>query len=206
MLVTLHNLVKKYNLRIKGVIHIGAHYGQEYPDYVREKVANMVFFEPAALSYEKLIKVLPEADNVLAFKYALGNRVGTAKMYTEKANQGMSSSLLEPKDHLVYSPTITFDTVEKVKITKLDNVPLDHTLYNMINIDVQGYELEVFKGAVETLKHIDIIYSEINCEELYKDCVQLNELDAFLKKHNFIRIFTHMAHKSWGDALYLKYE
>jgi hypothetical protein len=75
----------------------------------------------------------------------------------------------------------------------------------MINIDVQGYELEVFKGAVKTLEIIDIIYAEINLEELYKDCVLVDELDAFLRKFGFIRILTQLAHKSWGDALYLKY-
>jgi hypothetical protein len=127
-------------------------------------------------------------------------------MYTETANQGMSSSILEPKDHLMYSPTIKFDTKETVMIDRLDNIKFDRSMFNMINIDVQGYELEVFKGAVETLKGIDIIYTEINFRELYKDCVQADELDAFLKQHSFYRILTQMAHKSWGDALYLKYE
>jgi FkbM family methyltransferase len=206
MLIKLQDIVKKYNLKIQGVIHIGAHYGQEYQDYVKLGIKNMLFFEPAALAFAELTKTLADDETAIAFKLALGNRVGTIEMYTETANKGMSSSILEPKDHLIYSPAIMFNTKETVMMERLDNIKFDRSVFNMINIDVQGYELEVFKGAVETLKGIDIIYTEINFRELYKDCVQVGELDAFLKKHSFYRILTQMADPSWGDALYLKYE
>ena len=76
-------------------------------------------------------------------------------------------------------PGIKFDTRETVKIEKLDNIELDQSLYNMINIDVQGFELEVFKGAQDTLQYIDIIYTEINLEQVYKGCCQVEDLDAF---------------------------
>ena len=33
MLLNFNELVKKYNMNIKGVIHIGAHYGQEHQLY-----------------------------------------------------------------------------------------------------------------------------------------------------------------------------
>jgi FkbM family methyltransferase len=198
-------LVKKYNLHINGVIHIGAHIGQEYKDYNGQGVKNMIFFEPVKGTYEKLLNNIPVNENIKTFNIALGNKTGKKEMYIETHNHGQSSSLLKPKLHLKYSPRITFDTTEVVSIDKLDNISFDRSLFNMINIDVQGYELEVFKGAIETLNTIDIIYSEVNFEELYKDCVLVNDLDAFLKKFDFYRIFTDNLHKSWGDALYLKY-
>ena len=34
MLLNFNELVKKYNMNIKGVIHIGAHYGEEIQEYV----------------------------------------------------------------------------------------------------------------------------------------------------------------------------
>ena len=33
MLLDLEKIVRKYNLNIRGIIHIGAHLGQEYPVY-----------------------------------------------------------------------------------------------------------------------------------------------------------------------------
>lgn len=212
MVITLENIVKKYDLHINGVLHIGAHFGQEYVDYKKQGIKNMIFFEPVKSTFEKLkehlTKFTPPDDylvGVEVYNTALGNETGTKKMFIETRNQGQSSSLLKPDLHLKYSPTITFDTTEEVAIDKLDNISFDRSIFNMINIDVQGYELEVFKGSIKTLKTIDIIYSEVNFEELYTGCVHVEDLDAFLKKFGFIRIFTQLAHKSWGDALYLKY-
>ena len=33
MILSLHKMVKKYDLHINGVLHIGAHFGQEYDAY-----------------------------------------------------------------------------------------------------------------------------------------------------------------------------
>jgi FkbM family methyltransferase len=213
MIITLDKMIKRYGFKINGVLHIGAHFGQEYEAYVKAGVKKMIFFEPVKATFDKLkehlLKFTPVDDTlsgVEIWNYALGSENGQKEMYIETANQGQSSSLLEPKDHLKYSPTITFDTKELVEVKRLDDVTFNRKEYNMINIDVQGYELEVFKGAVKTLKSIDIIYTEVNFEELYKGCVQAKELDAFLKPFGFVRILTQYAHKSWGDALYLKYE
>lgn len=204
MIISFDKMVRKYSLNIRGVIHIGAHYGQEYADYARHGVKDMLFFEPVLRTYAKLVEALPTDPRIKTFNTALGNESGVREMYIERANQGQSSSLLKPDLHLQYSPTITFNEKETVRIEKLDRIKFDRSLYNMINIDVQGFELEVFKGSVNTLPFIDIIYSEINCEELYTGCVQVEDLDQFLKQFGFSRVLTQMAHKSWGDALYLK--
>ena len=42
-------MANRYKLDIQGVIHIGAHYGQEYSAYVRLGVKNMMFFEPVVV-------------------------------------------------------------------------------------------------------------------------------------------------------------
>jgi hypothetical protein len=74
----------------------------------------------------------------------------------------------------------------------------------MINLDVQGYELEVFKGAVDTLNSIDIVYTEVNFEDLYKDCCLVEDLDGFLLGFGFRRVLTDARYGTFGDALYLK--
>jgi len=206
MTIPLDKIVTDYGIDIRGILHVGAHCGQEYPDYVRQGVENLIFFEPAANSYAALLEALPKKKNIQTFNLALGNMVGAKEMYVEKANRGMSNSLLKPGTHLTLYPGIQFNDREMVSIDKLDNVDFDRSLYNMINIDVQGYELEVFKGAVKTLPYIDIIYTEINLEQVYEGCCQVEDLDKFLKQFCFVRILTKAPNKTWGDALYLKYE
>ena len=41
MILPLKKLVETYELHIKGVLHIGAHYGQEYGDYLQQGIQNM---------------------------------------------------------------------------------------------------------------------------------------------------------------------
>ena len=75
---------------------------------------------------------------------------------------------------------------------------------NFINIDVQGYELEVFKGSLNTLPYIDYIYCEVNRDQLYENNAMIEEIDEFLKSYNFERVGTDWAGDTWGDALYVK--
>jgi len=204
MIISLDKIVKDFDLKIKGVIHIGAHHGQEYDDYARYGIRNMMFFEPVRTNYMELLKKLPISDDIEVFNLALGNETGRREMFTETANRGMSCSLLEPKSHLKAYPHIVFDGREMVKIDRLDNILFERNDYNMINIDVQGYELEVFKGAVDTLNSIDIVYTEVNFEDLYKDCCLVEDLDGFLLGFGFRRVLTDARYGTFGDALYLK--
>jgi hypothetical protein len=125
-------------------------------------------------------------------------------MNVESANQGMSSSILKPKIHSIQYPHIVFNETEEVEMRRLDEINLDFLKFNLINIDVQGYEMEVFKGSVKTLNHIDYIISEINRDEVYENCSRVEELDVFLKEFGFERVETNWEGKTWGDALYIK--
>jgi FkbM family methyltransferase len=202
MLLNFNEIVKKYNLNIIGTIHIGAHYGQEITLYEKHNIKNILCFEPMTETF----KILEEKfkDRAILVNSALGNFIGEVEMYTETINKGQSSSILEPDYHLIQHPKIKFTGKEKVKITKLDEFISEKEKYNFINIDVQGYELEVFKGASEYLKTIDYIISEVSRVELYKGCPRVEDLDIFLSDYGFERVETDWAGISWGDAFYIK--
>lgn len=197
MILDFNKIQKTYNLDIKGIIHIGAHYGQEYEFYKTLGVKDLLFFEPIPECY----KIAKQNVKGIVINKALGNFNGRAKMYIA-SNRGVSSSLLEPLLHRSQYPKIKFNHTIEVDVVRLDDVLSDSKLYNFISIDVQGYELEVFKGAVNTLKGIDYIMTEVNRDELYKGCVQIKELDEFLK--DFKRVETVWAGKTWGDAFYIR--
>lgn len=202
MLLNLNELKNKYDLKIKGVLHIGAHFGQEFETYKSLNITNVTFFEPISSTFNKLKENVGNQANLI--NVALGNIEGEVEMYTETINQGQSSSILKPEYHLIQHPSIQFEGREKVKITKLDNFIEDKDNYNFINVDVQGYELEVFKGGSEYLNSIDYIMTEINRAELYEGCVQIDELDNFLGLYGFTRVETTWAGGTWGDAFYIK--
>lgn len=202
MLLNLENLKEKYDLKIKGVLHIGAHVGQEYNTYQRLGIDNVMFFEPISSTFQRLKDNV--GDNAILINTALGNSEGEIEMFTETINQGQSSSVLQPEYHLIQHPNIQFTGKETVKITKLDNFIETKDSYNFINVDVQGYELEVFKGGSVYLNSIDYIMTEVNRAELYKGCAQIGELDEFLNEYGFQRVETTWDGGTWGDAFYVK--
>lgn len=190
--------------KITGCIHIGAHWGQEYEMYKQQGIDDIIFYEPLPHVFEVLERHVGNGAKLR--NVALGNQHGEIEMYVEDRNYSQSSSVLEPEFHLNQYPEIEFVRKQTVEITTLDKEITDNSLYNFINVDVQGYELEVLKGAVNTLPSIDYIVSEINGAEMYKGCVMVNELDEFLKEYGFNRYHTewHQGMPSWGDAIYCK--
>jgi FkbM family methyltransferase len=198
----LEELVQKYQVKIKGLIHVGAHYGQEYEIYQKLGIANLIFFEPLSQNFEILKTHL--ADKAQLVQKALGNENKKVKMYMESANNGMSSSILKPQKHLEQYPQIIFDQEEIVEMVRLDDFLSEKQKYNFLTIDVQGYELEVLKGSQEMLTYISGILTEVNRDELYENCVQIEQLDDFLDLYNFQRVETNWEGGTWGDAFYLK--
>lgn len=81
---------------------------------------------------------------------------------------------------------------------------IDATLYNFLNLDIQGAELMVLQGASEILKYFDYIYCEVNDKELYEKCAMTSDIDAFLSTHGFERKIKKMTTHGWGDAFYIK--
>lgn len=209
MLLDFKNLYVKYMSNFKGVIHIGAHLGEEIEHYRSINCKNIIFIEPQIHIFNKLKTLSPKNDeNILFFNTALGNNEGIIEMYVESVNNGASSSILKPALVENYYPHIIFNEKQNVNLTKFktliekNNIIIDN--FNLINIDVQGYELEVFKGCENYLNNIDYIITEFNTNFLYENCCLVEDLDNYLKRFNFIRKETLDTGYNWGDAFYCK--
>ncbi len=192
-------MVAKYDLKPLGVIQVGSHHGEEIPVWNSMGI-RQVHFEPIQSNWEVLKARWPEVN---CFPFALGNRDGTAEMKTETVNGGQSCSVLEPRLHKTLLPWIEFNGTEHVRMMKLDHV-VPVGMYNFMYVDVQGYELEVFKGAGATLMCIDFIFTEVNRAEVFEGCAKIEELDAFLGERGFRRVETEWHGGDFGDSLYVK--
>ena len=139
-------------------------------------------------------------------KFAAG-RIAEKKLLNLATN-GESSSLLEFGTHKERYPHINYTSKIEVETKILDNW-LDENftnkkIYNFINIDIQGYELEALKGMPKQLKIADYIYLEVNFEQVYDGCSELKEIDRYLKQFSFKRVGMRKTNKGWGDAIYTK--
>ena len=203
MILEFEDLFKKYNMNISGVIHIGAHYGEEVSNYVNLGIDDIVLFEPLKENFEVLKNNVSELNaNIIGYCVALGNKNQNVNMFLS-SNNLESSSVLKPKIHLNLHPEVVFSGEESVEMKRLDDFSFEN--YNFINLDVQGYEMEVLKGAEKTLKNIDYLYCEVNRNEVYEGNAYIGEIDNYLSNYNMRRVETSWWYDGpWGDALYIK--
>lgn len=211
MLFNFNDLIHKYKVKINGIIQIGAHYGDEIDLFLKHGITNIICFEPVPATFNILKQ--NAANKAQLVNLALGNQNKTIEMNIETANNGQSSSILQPALHLIQYPHIIFNSKIQVEMIRLDdfienhnktNHKIDNSSYNFLCLDVQGYELEVFKGSENTLNNIDYILCEVNRDIVYHECAMVDELDCFLNKYNFKRVETTWDGNIWGDAFYIK--
>lgn len=206
MLIPLQSILHKYNIAPKGVIHVGAHWAEEHGDYKFCGIQNFVYIEPCKDAFSVMRAIFQESDSVKLFNVACGSKEEDMVMHVSHNNQGQSNSLLEPGLHLQQHPEVVFNDAEVVKVVKLDSLPIEKEKYDLLAMDVQGFEGEVLKGATETLKHINVIYAEVNRGATYVGNMEIDEMDAFLSRHGFKRVETYWPSPTltWGDAVYIK--
>lgn len=210
MLLDLKQLLSQCGISVLGVIHVGAHHGQELPLYCRLGAREMALFEPLAANFQRLsitvdlIRQRPDPPRIDCYPLALGT-VHAVKEMTVASNEGQSSSLLRPKEHLKNHPQVLFNSSEMVLVTRMDRIVTQPQRYNLLCIDVQGYELEVLKGGGKSiLDCIDAICCEVNRSEVYEGNALVEEIDDYLSGHGFERISTVWAGGIWGDAFYCR--
>ena len=81
MIISFTNMVKKYNMDIKGIIHVGAHRGQEIEEYIENGVQDIIMFEPVSLNFKILEQRMQDMNaNISAYQVALGNEEKNVKI------------------------------------------------------------------------------------------------------------------------------
>lgn len=206
MLIPIHILKNKYNLNIKGILHIGAHECEEMGDYVRIGVNHKNVFWVEAMAHK--VKQMKKRDPSLNIYHCVASDKNDDEVVLNITNNGQSSSIYEFGTHEKYHPYVYIVKKEKYKTTRLDTlienekIPIENI--NFLNMDIQGSELKAVKGLGDHLKNFDYLYSEVNKEHLYKDCCLINELEEYIGKYGFKRVELNMTEYNWGDAFYMK--
>ena len=76
----------------------------------------------------------------------------------------------------------------EVNTKRIDDIVVEESLKGpfLIKIDVQGAELQVLKGAINTLKNTEIIALEVSLFKFMKDAPEFFEIVCFMKEYGFV--------------------
>lgn len=205
MLIDIEELVAKHQLDVNGVLHVGAHHGEEADVYDNLGV-QVDWIEADYDAYKILTFELAARPNQKA-TYALVADVEGKKHQFHVTNNGQSSSILKFGTHAKEHPEVEVVRTVKKTATTVDALFRDGEIdqHNFMNLDVQGAELLVLQGSQKYLESVEFVYSEVNKKELYKDCVQIKELGLWLKKQGFSkRLDLKWTKHGWGDAVWAR--
>jgi len=202
MLISLHELVKKYNIKFKGILHVGAHECEEICDYCTYIAPNLILWIEALEDKVNLCK--SKYPNTFIENAVVSDKVEIVKF--NRSNNGQSSSILELGLHKEFHPQVWYTNSYEVETKMLKDIINKYDIeYNFLNLDIQGAELKALKGMEEYLPKVDYIYTEVNSDYVYENCCIITELDSYLEKFGLFRVETRWCQNyRWGDAFYIR--
>lgn len=201
MLISLHDLVQKYNIQFKGVLHVGAHECEELKDYELYLPRNKILWIEAL--QDKVDLNNSKYSDLLIEQAVISDKNETVTFH--RSNNGQSSSILEFGLHEIYHPQVHYVDSFQVETKLLNQILPNYKIdFNFLNLDIQGVELKALKSMEEYLHKVDYIYTEVNSDYVYKDCGLIQEIDDYLKLFGLERVETSWTDCEWGDAFYMR--
>ena len=202
----------------KGIVHVGAHVGEEVEQYFSYGFNKIILIEANPHWYDILVSKFGNDDRIKIFNYAVCDKEGTVDFHIHTSRSGSTepASMFQLKLFKEILPT--FHTPQTIKVPALtlnalfERNNLDPADYNFMNLDIQGAELMAFKGATKLLPAIDVIICEVILLELYEggpledDITNHLQQIGFAKQHAVYHTLydRNSTFRAFGDCLFVK--
>ena len=131
---------KLENKKFNHILDIGAWVGT-WSMAMNQYCGRVIAFEPDSLHYECLVK--NTSDDIETHQLAIG---------AEEKMISLSQDDFTQSKRVLGEGTIPMVTIDSLQLDDVD----------MIKIDVEGYEMEVLKGATNTLENVQYLMIELN--------------------------------------------
>jgi FkbM family methyltransferase len=205
VIIGVNALREHWSINPVGVLHVGAHTGEEAGDYEQNKWLPVTWIE----AQEKLCIQLKEKLNAKFHSVVCAAvwDVSGVKINFNVSSNSQSSSLLEFGTHSANYPENVVTERYAVETATLSDLTTNFPDFDFVNLDIQGVELQALRGLGDKISNIKWIYTEVNKEDVYRNCTKINDLDDYLGSKGFTRIATRWClGVGWGDALYSNQE
>lgn len=198
--------------KVQTIVDAGANIGHTAEHLLKTFPAAQVHaFEPFADSFAQMQHRIGSNPRAKLQAVGLAATPGTAKLHVNKS--AATNSLLTTTS-LGVSSDDACATIGEVDITltTLDSYAAGNNLktIDILKMDVQGYELEVLKGAAQLLENggIGMIYTECYFQPQYEQQPLYHDMAAFLYARGFVLEDWYNPYYSkntllWCDALFV---
>lgn len=203
VLIPLWKLVRNHGVEPGPTLHIGAHLGEEAQAYHKAGFKPVTWIEGNPDLIEDL------SYNVSRYKQnVIPALVSDSKkdLVLHIASNGQSSSYLPLGTHSEEHPEVTYVGDVPMVSTTVDDLFAEGKIdrASFLNIDTQGTELDVLRGAEKYLAGVQAVYTEVNADYLYVGCALFDEITPWLKERGFRLAAHEWTRFAWGDACYVR--
>lgn len=171
------------------IFDIGANIGQSVASYRCMFPGSQVHaFEPNPASYQKLSAVYGTTDGVVLQSLDLHEHSGKYPFYATLSTQ--AASLLKPSDRIIsLNHKYNFKLIH-IQCSTFDEYCRQNGIssVHIVKIDVQGNELAVLKGAVESLNNevVTLFYLEIVFVEAYDSQTEMTDIFRLMGNYGYV--------------------
>lgn len=187
----------------KGILHIGAHLGQEGKRYFQYGT-KVLWVEAIPTVYEKLKVNIGGFPNQEALCALLGNEDNLMVDFNLASNGHASSSIFNFRSELGFNK-LYMESKISLPMTRLDSLFNAETIANYDHwvVDVQGAELLVLEGAGNLLRHCKSLLVEVSTRKVYEGGSSWSELEKFLSVFELMPLWLPKD-KSHENVLFLR--
>lgn len=198
----------------RGVLQVGASWGQEMREFLAHGICAGVFIEPLPQPCAHLDSLCRQIPNFIAVQALCAEAAGRRHDFHVASNGGMSSSLLKPANHLRVNAHVSFPEVVPMVSTTLDDVVRGlrrdgHDavvdVLDLLYMDTQGAEFKVLLGATEVLSQFKYLYFEVMRNDMYEGQTPFLSYCHLLEAIGFTLNEVYFCHpEQTGNALFIR--
>ena len=195
--------IRGYRFQVKTIIDVGVLSGTPFL-YDAFPSAKFVLIDPLEESKASIEKLYDGKIDFDFYMVAVGSKAGTIDLAVAPGSRAKASS-----NRRIESSTSSRQKIRKIPVNRLDEIVKGYPSPFGLKIDTEGHELEVLKGAKETLKSCAFCIAETSIKRRFENNYRFSDIIEFMASagfevHSFLSGLTRSPRMS--DVLFVPYE
>lgn len=186
-----------------GILHVGAHFGQEAERYGRLNLP-VIWVEGDPETHAVLVERVAPFPMQHSKLGLVGRENREAVNFYVANNEGGSSSIYPFSEGGAEEHEIGMAGITKLPMVRLDSLIPENEIAGLSHwvLDVQGAELEALVGAGSFLAHCQTLEIEVSLREVYKGGVSFAELEHWLNSQGFVSLWDPPPNSHWEHLFF----